>query len=87
MVKLKSNYIVKKQNILNEIRSNSMTLQELRFFTIYLSKINPDDINTRVVRFSMSDFQNLMELGRINIDYMKNVTNSLLIKILNVPNP
>lgn len=33
--------IVQKQNILNEIRSNNLTLQELRFFSIYLSKINP----------------------------------------------
>lgn len=85
MPTLKKNYVVKKKNVLNEIRANNMTLQELRFFSIYLSKINPDDVNTRIVRFAMSDFKAIMELGRIDINYMKNVTNSLLSKIVNVP--
>lgn len=85
MAVIKQNYLVKKRNILNEIRSNNMTLQELRFFSIYLSKINPNDISTRVVRFPISDFQAIMELGRINMDYMKIVTNSLLSKIVNIP--
>ena len=30
--------IVQKRNVLNELRKNSMSLQELRFFSIYLSK-------------------------------------------------
>jgi plasmid replication initiation protein len=85
MAQIKENYLVKKRNVLNEIRSNSMTLQELRFFSIYLSKINPSDTSTRVVRFPLDDFKAIMELGRINIDYMKGVTNSLLSKIVNVP--
>lgn len=83
---LKDNYLVKKRNVLNEIRANSMTLQELRFFSIYLSKINPIDTKTRVVRFSVADFQSIMELGRINIDYLKQVTNNLLCKVVNMPN-
>jgi len=82
---LKNHYLVEKRNVLNEIRSNSMTLQELRFFSIYLSKINQRDINTRVVRFPIDDFKAIMELGRIDINYMKNVTNSLLSKVVNVP--
>ncbi len=85
MVTIKGNYVVKKNNVLNEIRSNSMTLQELRFFSIYLSKINPNQTNTRLVRFPVSDFRAIMELGRINIDYLKQVTNSLLCKIVNIP--
>lgn len=85
MKTIKENYIVTKQNVLNEIRANSMTLQELRFFSIYLSRINPKDTATRTVRFAISDFQAIMELGRINIDYMKQTTNSLLCKVVNVP--
>lgn len=85
MAVIKNNYLVKKRNILNELRSSSMTLQELRFFSIYLSKINPNNPNTRVVRFSIDDFKAIMELGRINIDYMKTVTNSLLSKVVNIP--
>ena len=87
MSKLGKNHLVQKRNVLNEIRSNNMTLQELRFFSVYLSKINknkPEE--TRVVRFPLADFQSIMELGRIKIDYMKSVTNSLLCKVVNVPN-
>jgi len=62
-----------------------MTLQELRFFSIYLSKINARDLNTRVVRFPMDDFQAVMELSsRIKIDYMKTVTANLLRQIVAV---
>jgi plasmid replication initiation protein len=87
MATLKSHYLVEKRNVLNEIRSNNMTLQELRFFCIYLSRINQRDIYTRVVRFFLDDFQTIMELSsNIKIPYMKSVTNSLLSKIVNVPN-
>lgn len=82
---IKEKYLVKKRNVLNELRVNCMTLQELRFFSIYLSRINPRDLSTRIVRFSIADFQAIMELGRINIEYMKNVTNGLLSKVINVP--
>ena len=86
MAKIRETFVVTKRNVLNEIRANVMSLQELRFFSIYLSKINPSDINTRVVRFPLEDFKSIMELGRINIEHMKTVTNSLLSKIVNVPN-
>lgn len=82
---IKKDYLVTKRNVLNELRANNMTLQELRFFSIYLSKINHKNLNTRVVRFSLSDFQTIMELGRININYLKQITNSLLCKVVNIP--
>ena len=85
MQTIKKDYIVTKRNVLNEIRANSMTLQELRFFSIYLSKINANDISTRVVRFSLADFRSIMELdSRIKPDYMKQVTNNLLCKVVNI---
>lgn len=83
---LKGTEIVEKKNVLNEIRSNNMTLQELRFFSIYLSKINARDINTRVVRFPLSDFQKIMELGRMNIQHIKQTTDNLLMNIVHLPN-
>ena len=87
MAKLKENHLVKKRNILNEIRSNSMSLTELRFFAMYLSRINPaKPEETRVVRFPLDDFRAIMELSsRLNIEHMKSTTNSLLGKIVNVP--
>jgi len=86
MPKLKDNNIVQKRNVMIGIRPNTMTFQEFRFFSIYLSKINKDKPHeTRVVRFPLAEFRAIMKLGRINIDYMKKVTDSLLCKIVNVP--
>ena len=52
--------VVQKRNVLNELRATNLTLQELRFFSIYLSKINPRDKSTRIVRFQLADFQKIM---------------------------
>jgi len=83
---IRKNYLIVKRNVLNELRAKSMTLQELRFFCIYLSKINAEDASTRIVRFSISDFAAIMELdSRIKIDYMRSITDSLLSKVVNVP--
>lgn len=82
---IKENYLVEKRNILNELRSNKMNLQELRFFSIYLSKINSRDSNSRVVRFPLEDFRKIMDLGKLRLEYLKAVTNSLLSKIVNIP--
>lgn len=77
--------IVEKRNILNELRANDLTLQELRFFSIYLSKINPRDEKTRIVRFPLADFQKIMGFGRMNIQQLRTSTNSLLKKVVNIP--
>ena len=83
---LKGTEIVEKSNSLNEIRLNGMSLQELRFFSIYLAKINARDITTRKVTFPLNDFKKIMELGRMNIKHFQNVTNGLLCKVYNQPN-
>ena len=86
MPRLKKNHLVEKRNVLNDMRAHSMTLQELKLFSIYLSKINSRDISTRVVRFTVNDFKTIMDLDRIKIDHMKDVTNRLLSRIVKVPN-
>ena len=79
--------IVEKRNVLNELRSNNMTLQELRFFSIYLSKINPRDISTRLVRFPLDDFRRIMGLGSdMNITHFKYTIRHILQQIVEVPN-
>ena len=83
---IKNKYIVEKSNVLNEIRSNHMSLQELRFFSIYLAKINARNVSTRCVCFPLSDFQKIMEFGRLNIKQLQASTNKLLCKVVNVPN-
>ena len=83
---LKTDHVVQKNNILNEMRATNMTLQELRFLSIYLSKINKEEAeSSRIVRFELSEFQRIMELGRLNIESLKNTTNNLLCKVVNVP--
>jgi acyl-CoA-binding protein len=79
--------IVEKRNVLNAIRSNSMTLQELRFFSIYLSKINPWDKSTRVVRFPLDDFRRIMGLGAgENITHFRYTIRHILQQVVEVPN-
>ena len=85
MAKIKKNYLVKKRNVLNEMRAKDMTLQELRFLSIYLSKINKDDPSTRCVRFSLDDFQAIMDIVRLDMAHIKKVTDTLLSRVVSVP--
>ena len=85
MATLYNNAIVEKRNVLNELRSNNMTVQELRFFSIYLSKIDPYNKDTRCVRFPIEDFQRIMGFGKLNIGQLRASTDSLLCKIVHVP--
>ena len=82
---IEKDYLIEKRNILNEIRSNSMSLQELRLFSIYLAKINARDVSTRVVRFELADFQRIMEYGKLNLAQLRNTVDSLLGKVVGVP--
>ncbi|MDE6425135.1 MAG: replication initiation protein [Ruminococcus sp.] len=82
---LKNTYIIEKSNTLNEIRSTKMSLQELRFFSIYLAKINARDVSTRRVHFPLSDFQKIMGIGRMNIKHFKTAVNGLLCKVVHMP--
>ena len=87
MSKLYEKAIVRKRNVLNELRCSSMTLQELRLFSIYLSKIKPSDVSTRVVRFPLDDFRRIMGLGSdMNITHFKTAVRGILQKIVEVPN-
>ena len=81
--------LVVKRNVLNqiEIKEKYMTLQELRFFSIYLAKIDQRDISTRAVRFPLVDFQKIMDLNMWdNTDHFEKTLDKLLQKIVHVPN-
>lgn len=79
--------IVSKRNVLNEIRSNNMTLQELRLFSVYLSKINPNNKETRIVRFQLDDFRKIMGIGAdVNISHFRLAIRRILQQIVEVPN-
>jgi hypothetical protein len=60
-------------------------LQEVRFFTIYLAKINARDVSTRAVRFPIYDFQKIMEMSKLNITQLQHTVDRLLRQIVSVP--
>lgn len=82
---IKKELKIEKLNILNEMKSNNMLLTEIRFFSIFLSKINARDITTRQIKFTVSDFKKIMELKRVRIEDLQRTTNGLLSKIVNIP--
>lgn len=83
---LSENYIIEKRNVLNEMLARKWTLQELRFFTIYLSRIDARKPNeTRLVRFSLTEFKRIMDLKRTQEKDIKPITDRLLQKIVHLP--
>ena len=72
-----ANWIVK-SNTLNEIRDNKMTPSQLRFFSIYLSKINPQNNETRLVTFPLSEYARIMGFKQINITRLHDTAEQLL---------
>lgn len=62
-----------------------MGLQELRFFSIYLSKINPrNPEGTRLVRLPLTEFGRIMELKRIDLRTIEPAADGLLQKIVHL---
>lgn len=82
---LEENYLVEKSNVLNEMRVKSMSMQELRFLSIYLSKINSRDESSREVAFPLDEFKKIMDLGRLNLNQIENTFDGLLQKIVKLP--
>lgn len=77
--------LVSKKNILNEMKAENLTLQQIRFLIIYLSKINPCDESTRTVKFKLSSFQKIMEFGKLNTKRLKQSTDALQSIKVSVP--
>ena len=85
IINLDPKHLVEKAHILNEIRTNNMTLLELRFFSIYLSKINARKESTRKVRFKLREFEKIMELSRCKPKDIEPAIDRLLCKVVHVP--
>lgn len=71
------NWIVK-SNTLNEIRNNKMSPTQLRFFSIYLSKINSKDEKTRLVTFKLDEYTRIMGFKQTNITRLNKSAEDLL---------
>ena len=59
--------LLEKRNVLNDINAREFTLQELRLFSIYLSRINARDTSTRIVKLSLARFYKVMNLEPIRV--------------------
>lgn len=84
-MEIKKGNKIEKRNDLNDLRANHMTIQQLRFFAIYLSRINARDPSTRLVRFSLDEFRTIMGLGKLNIRNLVATTDGLLQQIIHIP--
>jgi len=64
-----------------------LTLQELRLFTVYLSRINKNDRDTRFVHFHISELHEIFEIGdKVNKTYYENIASNLLSKKITMRN-
>ena len=84
-MEIKKGNKIEKRNDLNDLRANHMTIQQLRFFAIYLSRINARDPSTRLVRFSLDEFRTIMGLGKLNIRSLIATTDGLLQQVIHIP--
>jgi len=75
---LASDNWVSKSNALNEVRNNRMTISQIRLFTIYLSKINPKDIESREVTFKLDDYTKIMQFKQTNTTRLIKTAEDLL---------
>jgi len=84
MINLKDYESGKNKNILNQIRKNNMTLQELRLFSIYLSRINANDVSTQKVRFTLENFCKIMDI-QTDVKQITGNMHHLLQKFVDIP--
>jgi len=69
---------VNKSNALNEVRSNRMTISQIRLFTIYLSKINPKNLESREVTFKLDEYTKIMQFKQANTTRLIKTAEDLL---------
>lgn len=71
-------------NVLNEmVYKEKMTLQELRFFLVYLSKINPKNPSVTEITFSLEEYAELLDV-ELNEQAVENTIDKLLRYIVNI---
>jgi len=69
---------VNKSNALNEVRNNRMTISQIRLFTMYLSKINPKNIESREVTFKLEEYTKIMQFKQTNTTRLIKTAEDLL---------
>jgi plasmid replication initiation protein len=84
------NHLVEKRNVLNEmVWKEKITLQALKFLSLYLARINASDPeNTRKVRFTAKEFARIMEFkGNFNKDHYIKTVDRLMNHVIHIHYP
>ena len=84
MISLDKNHVIEHDNILITVMEK-MNVVEARFIAIYLSRINPKDIQTRQVAFSLSEYCQIVGIENFNIKAIEKSRRALLKIVLEVP--
>lgn len=74
--------VVMKSNRLTEMRNCKYTLAEQRLLAVYLSRINPKRPEVTTVTFTMDEFQKILGLGKLNVEYWRQAFESLITKTI-----
>ena len=75
---LSADHWIEKSNALNEVRNSRMTISQVRLLSIYLSKINPRDIDSREVSFKLNEYTKIMQFKQTNTTRMIKTAEDLL---------
>lgn len=79
--------IVEKRNRLNGIRNCDLSVPELKLLSVYLSRINARDVNTRLVKLPLEEYCEIMGIGEdANITHLRESVRCLLQHVVEVPN-
>lgn len=84
---LDDTYIVEKSRPLMLMKEVPFALGELKVLDTYLSRINARDPRARTVRFSKEEYEDLMEIERMRPERLGKYVDSIMQKIVTVPDP
>lgn len=85
MAKIDENSIVEKSRFLLGMKAPSYELGELKVLDTYLARINARDPETKLVKFTKGEYEQLMGLKQVKPIQLKKYTQALLGKVVTVP--
>lgn len=81
---LSGKYIVEKARPLTIMQNMPFTLGELKILDTYLSRINARDPSRKTVRFSVEEYETLMDISRVRSERLSKTVEGLMTKLVTV---
>lgn len=75
---LKNEYWVVHHNVLNEALCQHSTVMSNRFVSIYISRLNPNDLSSREVSFTLAEYKQIMEIKCVHSAAFKKSAEDLI---------